>query len=133
MAARAFYDQSDELITNWLDHNETFERYIFTNVAGVTFSNRDGSSRQVALCRCKPLDRIVLNWERDNPASRTAVAVYLENGSQLGYLESRLGKETCKRLSKGECWIGFLVRAGVATAHGQEVLGATIVIVKLKN
>jgi hypothetical protein len=124
----AFYDESDDLITHWLDNNGVFERYIFTEVAGVTFHNRDGSSRQEALRICKPLDRIVLSWEIENPVSRTAIAVSLETGQQLGYLNSRLGDDTYKRVQKGEYWIGFLVRV-----VGHERLGATIVIVKLKK
>jgi hypothetical protein len=127
------YGEADRLITDWLTRNKEFERHIFAHIAGVTFPNSDGNYRQALLCRCKPLDRLILKWEPDNPVSRTAIAVYLETGEQLGYLDSRLGKDTFKRIKKGEHWIGFIVSVGVATASKHEVLGATIVIVKLRN
>ena len=127
------YGERDRLIVDWLDHNKLIERYIFAHIAGVTFPNLDGSSRQVALCRCKPMQLLVLKWERDNPVSQTAVAVHLETGEQLGYLQSRLGEETLKRINKGEIWSGFIVSIGVPAGSEREVLGATIVIVKLKK
>jgi hypothetical protein len=127
------YGELDRLIVDWLDHNKAIDRYIFAHIAGVTFPNLDGSSRQVALCRCKPMQLLVLKWERDNPISQTAVAMHLETGEQLGYLESRLGKETLKRISKGEIWSGFIVSVGVPSGSDCEVLGATIAIVKLKK
>jgi hypothetical protein len=123
------YYESDLLIKPWLDHNKEFERYIFTRIAGVSFPNLDGTSRQDALRSCKPLDRLFLHWEIENPVSRTAISVSLENGQQLGYLESCLGKETFRRVQKGEQWIGFIVQVGQA----REYLGATIVIVKLRR
>ena len=126
----AFFDESDDLITNWLDHNEEFDRYIFTKVAGVSFQNRDGSFRQTILSICKPLDRLVLKRELDNPVSKMAISVSLETGEQIGYLNSRLGEETCKRMGKGERWISFMVRV---VGRDRDCMGATIVIVKLKK
>jgi hypothetical protein len=128
------YGEADRLITDWITHNKEFERHIFAHIAGVTFPNDDGTYRQAMLCRCKPLDRLMLEWEQNNPVSQSAIAVHLETGEQLGYLDSRLGKDTLKRIKKGEHWIGFIVSVGVApSATKHEVLGATIVIVKLKS
>jgi len=127
------YGEIDRLIVDWLDHDKLIERYIFAHIAGVTFPNPDGTSRQVVLCRCKPMQLLVLKWESENPVSQTAVAVHLETGEQLGYLESRLGTETLKRTRKGEIWSGFIVSVGVPVESDRETLGATIAIVKLKS
>ena len=127
------YGESDRRICAWLDQNKRIERYLFTHIAGVTFPNIDGSSRQVTLCRCKPMQLIVLKWERNNPVSETAVAVYLESGEQLGYLPSRLGRETLKRLNKGQIWSGFIISIGVPENSEHEALGATVVLVKLRR
>jgi hypothetical protein len=130
-------DHSEErhrLLVQWLDHNERIERYIFTHIAGVTHDNIDGSSRQIALLHCKPMQLLVLKWEQDNPVSKTAIAVYhSETGDQLGYLESRLGRETFNRTRKGEIWSGFIASLGIPSGRDDNILGATIVLVKLRN
>jgi hypothetical protein len=79
---------------------------------------------------CKGL---VFKWEENNPVSRTAIAVHrVDTGEQLGYLESRLGRETFNRLRKGEIWTGFIVGMGAPHDSESEAMGATIVVVKLK-
>jgi len=127
------YGDVDRRIVNWLDHNDRVERYIFAHVTGVTFPNLDGSSRQVALCHCNPMQLIILKWERENPVSKTAMAVFIEDGEQLGYLDARLGRETFNRIKKGEAWTGFIASVGVPSGSEREVLGATIVLVKLRK
>lgn len=129
-------DHSEErhrLLVNWLDHNEHIERYIFTHVAGVTHENINGTSRQIALLHCKPMQLLTLKWEQENPVSKTAMAVSIESGEQLGYLDSRLGRETFNRIKKGEVWTGFIASVGVPSGSEREVLGATIVLVKLRK
>jgi hypothetical protein len=132
-AAPPDYGESNRLIANWLDDNKLIERYIFAHVAGVTHSNLDGSSRQAVLAHCKPLQLLMLRWDSENPVSRTAIAVHLETGEQLGYLDSRLGQETLHRIRKGENWAGFIVSIASPAESKRQVLGATIVIVKLKK
>lgn len=127
-------EERDRLLVHWLDHNEHIERYIFTHIAGVTHDNIDGTSRQIALLHCKPMHLLVLKWEQDNPVSKTAIAVYYsETGEQLGYLDARLGRETFNRIRKGEIWSGVIASIGVPSGCDVEVLGATIVLVKLKK
>lgn len=126
--------ERDRLLVDWLDHNEHIERYIFTHVAGVTHENINGTSRQIALLHCKPMQLLVLKWEQDNPVSKTAVAIYhAETGEQLGYLESRLGRETLGRIRKGEIWSGFIASTGIPSGRDDNILGATIVLVKLRK
>jgi hypothetical protein len=127
------YGEFDRKVVYWLDHHPHVERYIFTHIAGVSFPNPDGSSRQAALARCKRMQGLAFKWEDNNPVSRTAIAVHrVDTGEQLGYLESRLGRETFNRLRQGEIWTGFIVSMGVPHESEAEVMGATIVLVKLK-
>ncbi len=116
----AFFDESDDLITNWLDHNEELDRHIFTKVAGVSFQNRDGSFRQTILSR-KPLDRLVLRRELDNPVSKTAVSVLLETGEQIGYLirdSAKTPVSAWKKASAGSAsWFGLSDATGTAWAR----------------
>jgi hypothetical protein len=79
------------------------------------------------------MEGLTFKWEENNPVSRTAIAVHrVDTGEQLGYLEARLGRETFNRLRKGEIWIGFIVSMGAPHESEAEVMGATIVVVKLK-
>lgn len=64
--------------------NEPLE-LIETRVAGVTFENDNGTSRQEILQRCTPGETIVLeHWPM--PEDEYAVKVLRENGEQLGYI-----------------------------------------------
>ena len=86
------YGEFDRKVVYWLDHHPQVERYIFTHIAGVSFPNPDGTSRQAVLARCKRMQGLAFKWEENNPVSRTAIAVHrVDTGEQLGYLESRLG------------------------------------------
>lgn len=49
---------------------------ILTRVAGVTFENRDGTSRQAFVRRIKPDDELSLCREPGNPFDENAIAVF---------------------------------------------------------
>ena len=49
--------------------------------------NRDGGNRQEILRRCKEGERVRLVLEAKDPNEPDGVAVFRENGEQLGYLE----------------------------------------------
>lgn len=68
-------------------------------VAGVTFDNPDGTNRQDVLKRTKVGPDVSLVWERDNPHSKTAVAVYNRDGQQLGYLPE--GHDLARQVERG--------------------------------
>jgi len=55
-------------------------------VAGVSFRNDDGSSRQNALISCLPGERAILISEPNNPHDRDAVKVCTADDRQVGYL-----------------------------------------------
>ncbi len=64
----------------------TFVNHQFTKLAGVSHRNRDGTDRQQIIARCSAGEVLVLRHEEGNPADPNAVAVFRENGEQLGYL-----------------------------------------------
>lgn len=68
---------------------------------GERFANKDGSSRQDELGRCRPGEAIRLEREPDNPRDPMAVALYSRRGVQIGYL----GREHAN-------WLAPLVDAG---------------------
>jgi hypothetical protein len=55
-------------------------------VAGESYRNGDGSSRQEILRRCRTGEEILLVPEPDNPHDSDAVKVQRHNGEQIGYL-----------------------------------------------
>ncbi len=58
----------------------------FTKVAGVTFTNSDGVSRQEIVARCSVGESLILLRDPKNPFDTGAVKVTRLNGEQLGYL-----------------------------------------------
>jgi hypothetical protein len=65
-------------------------RHLYTSVAGVTYPNRDGSSRQTIIANCRTGERVVLEAEPDNPQHENAVRVLRKDGSQIGYIAPRM-------------------------------------------
>jgi hypothetical protein len=64
-----------------------------TKVVGITRHNHDGSDRQVIARDCRPGDPMVLRHEPDNAQDANAVAVYRENGEQVGYLSAAVAEK----------------------------------------
>jgi hypothetical protein len=62
----------------------------YTRVAGVTFTNANGSDRQAVVSRCRAGDRVRFVREPDNPRDPFAVKVVRRNGEQVGYLPSEV-------------------------------------------
>lgn len=83
-----------------------------TKVAGVSFRNDDGTSRQAFLKRCKPGDELELVWDEGNPYDANATKVITLDGLQLGYLDRRTAVQVHKGRLLGEQWICFVEHAG---------------------
>lgn len=64
-------------------------KHFNTSVAGVSFENDNGSSRQRIISKyCRVGDYVKLISEPDNKYDKNAIMVYLLNGQQIGYLKS---------------------------------------------
>ena len=66
------------------------EARFFATIAGVSYRNPDGSSRQELLKKCERGDILVLRREPDNPYGPMAIAVHRESGEQLGYIRKEV-------------------------------------------
>jgi DNA-directed RNA polymerase subunit RPC12/RpoP len=60
--------------------------HFYTKVAGVTYTNDDGSDRQQILSTCSPLEALRLEHEDNNPHDPHAIRVCTEDGRQIGHL-----------------------------------------------
>jgi hypothetical protein len=69
-------------------------------IAGESFKNSDGSSRQAYIARCRPGDPVTLRPEPGNEHDRNAVAVHHQVG-QLGYLKRDFAREVGRKLAEG--------------------------------
>jgi hypothetical protein len=98
----------------------------FTKVAGVSYENRDGTSRQSIIKRCRPGEILHLVREPDNPHDANAVKVLRQNGEQLGYLPGHVVMTGLAReLDRGS---HFRVKVTAITGDGEETLGVNIKI-----
>lgn len=99
----------------------------FSKIAGVSYPNTDGSSRQAALRGCGAGERLRLVREPDNPYDDEAVAVFRATGEQLGYVTERANNEVSVWLDDGvrvEAFLTYLTGGG----PGQD-LGANLLII----
>jgi len=79
----------------------TYVNHRSVNVAGVSHSNGDGTSRQQIISRCSAGEALILRHEADNPFDRNAIAVLRQNGEQLGYLSREDAAEVLENAKQG--------------------------------
>lgn len=102
---------------DWMDERarEVQGQWFDGKVAGLTWPNPDGSSRQGIARTLQPQDELLLVPEPDNPVDPNAVAVFTAAGDQLGYLEARLARELTlrwKRCIQTRCFVRALRERG---------------------
>jgi hypothetical protein len=71
-----------EITVKVTGHQQAFR----TALAGVTYANADGTSRQAILKTLKAGEPLTLKREPGNEHDRHAVAVFRSNGQQVGYM-----------------------------------------------
>ena len=87
---------------------DSIDKGFFHSVAGVSFSNDDGVSRQSLVLKCKHFDRIGLVREPNNPHGSTAVAVVNAAGQKLGYLHHANSLEIAPQIDAHREWFGVV-------------------------
>jgi len=80
---------------------KTYVNHRSTNVAGVSHSNRDGTNRQKIIARCSAGEVLVLRHEKNNPVDPNAIAVFRQNGEQVGYLSREDAGDVLERSKQG--------------------------------
>jgi hypothetical protein len=81
-------NEDGERFEGWIGEHfgDSVDKQLLTKVAGVTFANPDGTSRQELISQCKKYQPLRLVAEPENPYDRDAVRIETMHGSQLGYL-----------------------------------------------
>ena len=100
---------------------ELYMDEIFTKIVGVTFDNEDGSQRQSNLEELEGLDfpiAVELRWESDNEYDPHAIAVFIKNGKQLGYLHRTLAYSISQMIDAK-----YKIHAEVTQLTGTDDLG----------
>ena len=81
-------------------------KQFYSRVAGVSYSNKDGTSRQDYVKKyCKPGLYLVLRPEPDNPEDPEATAVFVRTDKgdlQIGYITSDANRTVSSDLADGE-------------------------------
>jgi hypothetical protein len=102
-------------------------RHIFTKVAGVSYRNHDGTSRQKIIPRCRAGELLRLEHEPDNPHDINAIRILRQDGGQIGYLPRELAGEVVSRSARG--WGYHAVVAGIGRSSDSGLNGASLLLV----
>ena len=106
-------------------------RHLFTQVAGESHRNADGSDRQAIIQHCRVGELLALEHEPDNSHDINAIRVLRRSREQIGYLTRDFAGEVVSRSAKG--WRFHAVVAGVGRAGGAGPYGVALLIVVEKE
>lgn len=96
-----------------------------TTVAGISYNNNDGVSRQLIAQNCQAGEHITLSLEANNPHSPDATMLCRSNGEQLGYFKSKIGERVRKALGSGSRYDIYVVEVTGRT-HDKTFFGITL-------
>lgn len=103
---------------------------INTKVVGVTHRNLDQSSRQAIIRKlCRPGMRLALIPEPDNPYSKWAIGVWLDDPNleqrhQIGYVRDELARDLSRRVGKHAslaAWVTDVTGGGRGESFGVNI------------
>jgi hypothetical protein len=83
-------------------------------VAGESFANRDGTSRQEEIRRCTIGEPVQLEREPDNPYDRNCVRVLSSRGIQIGNIPRDEAEWLAEHLDSGEHCAAVVLDGGQA-------------------
>jgi hypothetical protein len=103
-------------------------RNYFTKVVGVSRVNRDGTSRQEIIARCRQWEEVRFVPEVDNPVDANAIAVVRANGEQIGYLRQNLAEVVADCMKDG--WRYFpIIKAILSDGVASHDLGVVLLVI----
>ncbi len=101
----------------------------FCSVAGESFDNDDGSSRQAILRSCRAGDGVTIEHEPHNPYDKYALRVLVDGRGQVGHIPRDQNRDLLRRSS-----LGWRYRAALAAVTGgtfeKPHRGATLYVVE---
>lgn len=103
-------------------------RHFHTKVAGVSYQNENGTSRQAIARRCAAWEKLKLVHDDENPHDSNAIQVLRENGQQLGFLPAYLAAEVAAGNAEGMRYAVF-VSDVTGGREGAEMTGINLLIV----
>jgi len=99
------------------------------SVAGVSYNNDDGSSRQRIISQCRPGETLMLIREPDNNFDPGAIKVTRRNGQQIGYVPAHIARNGDSGGLAHEIDAGVTLRCRIAEIIGGGLLfGVTVEI-----
>lgn len=105
--------------------------HYFTKVVGATYKNDDGSSRQGIIQSCKSGERLNFTHDENNAYDKYAVMVCRENGEQLGFVKTDMGREVVQRSHSGHGYTVFITN--ITGGEGKKkTLGVNLLVVVSK-
>jgi len=110
--------------TEKVKNNSVVKKTFHTKVAGVTFKNNDGNSRQKIIQNCIVGERLLLIPEPNNKHDRDAVKVCKTNNQQIGYLKKELAYDVKILLADSKSKLN----ASITSINGVDILGVSLKI-----
>lgn len=108
------------------------EDHYIIRVAGVSYQNDDGSSRQKILAHCKVPEMLQLVRQPNHRHDTNAIQVRRENGEMLGFIPRDEARLMASELDKGRRYVAVLTT--LDGGYGRKPKrGAGVLIVKIKN
>lgn len=120
-----------EILPPELAQLEVEDHYV-VRVAGVSYENDDGSSRQEILACCKVPEILQLVRQPNHRHDRNAIQVRRQNGEMLGFIPREDACLMAPELDKGRQYVAVLVTLD-GGYWGKPALAADVLIVKIKE
>lgn len=107
-------------------------RHQFTKVAGVTFSNDDGTDRQFILSNCQAGEQLILRHDPLNEHSECAIEVRRTTGEQIGYVPEWLTQEV-RAIAESGYRILAVLKEIAGEADNESNLRAKIILLYIQT
>jgi hypothetical protein len=104
------------------------EEYSGVRVFGIGERNRNGSDRQLIITGCKPGMKVTLRHDPDHATEKSAVAVIVVGGQQIGILDPAIGEEVAPYLASDDVrFTTKIARVGpMEDEHGRRLAGVEL-------
>jgi hypothetical protein len=103
----------------------------YSKVVGVTFKNDDGSDRQAIIRKCKVGEQLTLWWDQKNKFSSHAVAVFRQNGKQLGHLPDSTAAGVVLEMEAGWKHVAYAHEiTGGERNKGKRSVGMNLIVIR---
>lgn len=103
-------------------------KWFYSRVAGVSYPNEDGTSRQKVIRTLTVWQELILERQPEHKLYPYAVRVLVAEGRQIGYVESRAASDVGPSMAAGKQWKAYVAGVGCVPDGGK--LGVRIVLLR---